>query len=343
MNLWKNAFTLSLPFHRQAVAAHPYLELARATLGAHQLEARIQDEGSQKTLHVDLDGHPIYTWGDAMPGPAWFDLCQEGGYRPRFHWDRDPMTILFREVLPSMAASWTEFGLPYSGTGFPEGVIHLVALQRAHEAFRFRMLDKSSSQSDAQVAAMFARIPLRAIVLHDRPAQRLEELGSAADEGYLGIDLIFGGSHRAAARLTKVSLSNIRSDRWSPWFPGGHWVNGGREFVSTQGITDFLRASGAERNLVAGFGMAFGSLLKEYAATMNPYVDSYCAMYPKPIPWGSGIPSAASAVAKGPQSNEQARSLDRGGLMASPTNQDANRVARNLARRPDLAQAHILE
>ena len=285
MDRWKTSLTLHHPFKARVVEDSPYLESSRATLGDHVLEAHVLDDGGQKTLRVHLDESLIYELGDAMPGAAWFDVCREGGYRPRIHWDRDPVTILFREVLPAMAESWTEFGLPYDENGFPDGVMSLVTLQDAHEAFRSRLPETSEISAASQAAAMFARIPLHAVVLHDRPEQRVDFLKNALDEAYVGIDLVFDGVPEAPVRLTKVSLSSTGGMRWSPWLPGGNWTNEGREFVATQGAGDFLRASGAHLDVVAGFDEAFEILIKEYAAAMDPVVERYRAVYPAAIPW----------------------------------------------------------
>ena len=154
---WETSLSLNLPFRSRVLENHPYLESSRAYLGDHELEAHVLDDGGQKILRVHLDRALIYEAGDAMPGPAWFDLCREGGYRPGINWDRDPITILFREVLPAMAESWTEFGLPYEENGFPEGVISLVTLQETHDAFRSRLPETIESSAASQSAAMFAR------------------------------------------------------------------------------------------------------------------------------------------------------------------------------------------
>lgn len=289
MDHWKIPYTLRLPFRLGVVRDHPYLQASSASLGGHKLEAHVLDDGGKKLFRVHLDESLIYEDGDIMPAPDWFQLCREGGYRPRIHWDKDPVTILFREVLPAMTTSWTGIELPYEEGGFPEGVVSLVTLQDAHEAFRSRLPDTPNGSAASHVAAMFARVRLRAVVLHDRPEQRVDYLGNSLDESYLGIDLMFGGSRGTAARLSKVSLASTGGMRWSPWLPGGHWANDGREFGATQGASDFMRASGVVMEINADFNEAFNDLVTAYAAAMDPVVESYRAAYPVGIPWNHDL------------------------------------------------------
>ena len=281
----KMPLMLDLPFKLQVMQDHPYMESSRASLGKHDLEVYVLDDGESKTLRVLLDAVLIYKSGDIMPSAEWFNVCREGGYRSRFDWDRDPVMILFHGVLPAMAEKWTEFPLPYEKDGFPDGVVSLVSLQEVHAAFVDRLCAISASGATAQVTEMFARLPLRAVVLHDRPEQRVDYLGNALDEAYVGIDLILGNKYDAPVRLGKVSLASTGGMRWSPWLAGGHWANDGREFVAGENITDFLRASGLLMEPLEGFEAAFGILIENYAVYMDEVVERYLAVYPAAIPW----------------------------------------------------------
>ena len=90
----KITLMLDLPFKARVTQDHPSLESSRASLGGHELEAYVLDDGDRKTLRVLLDGAIIFKSGDVMPAVDWFNVCREGGYRPRFDWDRDPVTLL---------------------------------------------------------------------------------------------------------------------------------------------------------------------------------------------------------------------------------------------------------
>jgi hypothetical protein len=284
----KTLLMLDLPFQPQTMEAHSYLECSRATLGGHELEANLMESGGQKILRVVLDGALIYTSGDTMPSVEWFDLCREGGYSPRFDWDRDPVTILFRGVLPAMIGNWTEPALLFKQDGLPEGVESLATLQKAHLAFTSRDGEVSERGAAAQIAKMFARLPLRAVALHDRPEQRACYLGNALDESYIGIDLIFGSRLDFPVRLGKVSLFSMGNMRWSPWRTGGRWANNGREFIAEQNVSDFLRASGLLVEPMVGFEEAFDTFIQNYAAFMNEFVERYLTVYPASIPWNHG-------------------------------------------------------
>ena len=285
---WKIPLMLDLPFRTRAVKGHPYLEYARASLGSHWLEACTVEEVGRNTLRILVDGTLIYGSGDAMPTAAWFDLCREGGYRPRFDWDRDPVTILFHGVLPAMAKKWTSFPLPYRDDGFPDGVVGLPSLQEAHAAFTRRASDAHSSPNAtqaAQVAEMLASLPLRAVVLHDRPEQRVDYLGNAIDEAYVGIDLILGNKLATPARLTKVSLPSPGGLHWSPWLAGGRWDNVGGTFLAKGKAADFLKASGLLVEPLAGFDEAFDTQIKHYSAFMDEALAGYLANHPAAIAW----------------------------------------------------------
>jgi hypothetical protein len=276
---------LDLPFQVQVTEDHPYLESSRASLGKHEMEVYVLDDGDRKTLRVLLDGSPIYTAGDAMPAAAWFKLCDEGGYSPLLDWDQDPVTILFHAVLPEMAEKWTEFPLPYGERGFPKGVVSLATLQDLHLAFVARLADGLSGPAASQAAGVLARLPLRAVVLHDRTEQRVDYLGNALDEAYIGIDLVLGSERGKETRIGKVSLSSTGGMRWSPWLLGGRWANNGREFAAGQTAWDFLRASGLQEEPQEGFESAFGLLIQDYAKAMDEAVERYRAAYPAAIPW----------------------------------------------------------
>lgn len=281
----KTPLMLDLPFHAHAREDHPYLESSLASLGTHELEACLLDNGGRRTLKVLLDGSLIYKSGDIMPAVEWFDLCREGGYRPRSDWDRDPVAILFHGVLPAMAEQWKVFPLPYEKDGFPEGVDSLSTMQKAHLAFTSHLSEFSTRGAAAQIAKMFSRLPLRAVVLHDRQEQRGDYLGNALDESYIGIDLILGLRPDYPVRLGKVSLFSSGTMRWSPWITGGRWTNDGREFTAKENVADFLRASGLLVEPLAGFEAAFDALIQNYAAFMNEVVERYLTVYPASIPW----------------------------------------------------------
>ncbi len=345
----KTAFMLDLPFQSRVVKDHPYLESSLASLGAHELEAFVLDDGDQKTLRVLLDGALIYKTGDVVPAAEWFNVCREGGYRPRFDWDWDPVTILFLSVLPAMAEHWTEFPLPFEEDGFPEGVDSLATLQKAHAAFIAHLAETPESGAVAQVTEMFAHLPLRAVVLHDRAEQRVDYLGNALDEAYVGIDLVFGRKPEAPARLAKVSLSSTGGMRWSPWLPGGRWANDGREFVAGEKAGDFLRASGLWLEPLAGFEAAFENLMGNYAAFMDEVVERYLAVYPAVIPWHHDLGNQylQRTVVKVQQSGDGLLLTFDNGLKAmvrSPDYLTATAiVAKKAGIAPDPAGAHILE
>lgn len=286
MEVRQNAFQmLDLTFRPHVMEDHPYLESSRASLGRHELEAYVLDDGERKTLRVLLDGKLTYESGDGMPSAEWFDVCREGGYRSRFDWDQDPVTILFHGILPAMAEKWTEFPLPYEEDAFPEGVDSLATLQEFHKAFIARLAEANATGAAEQVAEMFMQLPLRAVVLHDRPEQRVDYLGNTLDEAYVGIELVLGNKPDCPVHLGKVSLSSTGGMRWSPWLTGGHWANDGREFVARENVTDYLRASGLRIEPQEGFEAAFDTLINGYASFMDDAVERYVAIYPAAIPW----------------------------------------------------------
>jgi hypothetical protein len=345
----KPAIMLDLAFHARVLADHPYLESSRAALGSHELEAHVLDDGVLKTLRVHMDGALIYQSGDAMPAAEWFKVCREGGYRPRFDWDRDPVTILFHGVLPAMAEGWTEFALPYDADGYPEGVASLKTLQEAHAAFVARLLQAAPEGAAAQVAELFAHLPLRALVLHDRPEERVDYLGNALDEAYVGLDLILANTPEHAVRLGKVSLSSTGGMRWSPWLPGGRWTNGGREFVAEETAADFLLASGLGLTPVEGFGQAFDGVIQAYAAFMDGPVDRYLAVFPAAIPWhhDPGNQYLHRSVSKAEQVGEHLVLTFENGLKAMVPRPDYLTVQPGADPRgetaPEPPAAHVLE
>lgn len=340
---------LDLPFHARVMEDHPYLESSRASLGGHELEAYVLDDGDLKTLRVLLDGELIYKSGDVMPAMEWFNVCREGGYHPRFDWDRDPVTILFHSVLPAMAEKWTEFPLPYEEDGCPEGVESLATLQQVHTAFIARLGEAPASGAAAQVAEIFAQLPLRAVVLHDRPEQRVDYLGNALDEAYVGIDLILGNKPEAPARLGKVSLSSTGGMRWSPWLAGGRWANDGREFVAGEKAADFLRASGLSMEPLPDFEEAFDTLIENYATFMNEALERYLAVYPAAIPWHHDLGNQylnRSAVKAEQVGKSLVLTFDNG-LKAFVPSPDYLTVTPKASKKPDATPgstgAHILE
>ena len=340
---------LDLPFKPRVMEDHPYLESSRASLGSHDLEAYVLDDGEQKTLRVLLDGMLVYKSGDAMPAAEWFQVCREGGYRPRFDWDRDPVTILFRSVLPAMAEKWTEFPLPYEEDGFPEGVSSLATLQKAHADFMARLTGDSASGAAGQIARMFARLPLRAVVIHDRPEQRVDYLGNALDEPYVGIDLILGNKSNAPVRLGKVSFSPTGGMRWSPWLTGGRWANDGREFIAGENVTDFLRASGLRMEPMEGFEAAFEILIEHYAAFMDEAVERYLEVYPAAISWHHDLVNQYekhSVIAARQAGKGLVLTFDHG-LKAFVPSPDYFTTTSDASEKPDAALdsvgAHILE
>ena len=341
----KSTLMLDLPFHSQVMEDHPYLEYSRASLGDHELEAYALDDGDEKTLRVMLDGTLIYKSGEAMPTAEWFSLCEEGGYRARFDWDRDPVTILFQDVLSAMAEKWTEFPLPCGEDGFPECVVSLATLQDGHAAFISHLGEVYAKGPEGQVAQMFTHLPLRAVVLHDRPEQRVDYLGNALDEAYVGIDLILGNDPEIPARLGKVSLSSTGGMRWSPWLPGGRWANEGREFVASEKGSDFLRASGLSMQPMEGFEDAFGTLIKSYAAFMEESVARYLSVYPAAIPWHHDLRNQYlhHSVAKAEQECGDLILTFDNGLKALVLNPNELTVATDTSKQPETLRTHVLE
>lgn len=268
---------------------HPYLETALATLGNHELAltysaAREQDP----ELKVFLDGRLVFELGMVSPERAWFELCRELGYDPRLHWDWDPALILFRQVLPAMAREWHEHTLPHNHLGVPEGVICLATLQEAFEA-RVHLLRKRADQhgdaAEQSVAECFERLPLRAAIFQDDPQRRVDFVGNAVDDPYMGVFLYLGERRETAALISRATLQATGGMKWSPWLPGGDWVNGGREFVMTQGPASFLRAAGLTDRRPEGFFEAFRKGLAFLCQGLEPMVEAYREGYPAGIPW----------------------------------------------------------
>ncbi len=268
---------------------HPYLETALATLGQHELAltysaARREDP----ELKLFLDGRRVFELGMASPERAWFEVCRELGYDPHLHWDWDPTLILFRQVMPAMAREWHEHGLPFNQLGVPDGVICLATLQEAFEA-RVQLLRKRVGQHPNEahqaVVACFERLPLRAVIFHDDPQRRVDFVGNAVDEPYMGVFLHLGDRRETAALISRATLQATGGMKWSPWLPGGDWVNGGREFVMTQGPASFLRAAGLPDQRPEGFFEAFKRDMAFLCQGLEPLVEAYREGYPAGIPW----------------------------------------------------------
>ncbi len=268
---------------------HPYLETALATLGHHELALTYSAarEGDPE-LKLFLDGRLAFELGMGSPDRAWFEVCRELGYDPHLHWDWDPALILFRQVLPAMAKEWHEHGLPFNQLGVPDGVICLATLQEAFEA-RVQLLRKRVEQhpdpAAQAVAECFERLPLRAVIFHDDPQRRVDFVGNAVDEPYMGVFLYLGERRETAALISRATLQATGGMKWSPWLPGGDWVNGGREFVMTQGPASFLRAAGLPDLRPEGFFEAFRKGMAFLCQGLEPLVETYREAYPAGIPW----------------------------------------------------------
>lgn len=268
---------------------HPYLETALATLGRHELALTFSAAREQDPeLKLFLDGRLIFEIGMSSPDRPWFELCRELGYDPHLHWDWDPALILFRQVMPAMARDWHEHALPYNQLGIPDGVICLATLQEAFEA-RVQLLRRRVEQhpeaAHQTVADCFTRLPLRAVIFHDDPQRRVDFVGNTVDEPYMGVFLYLGERRETAALISRATLHATGGMKWSPWLPGGDWVNGGREFVMTQGPASFLRAADLPDHRPEGFFEAFRKDLAFLCQGLEPLVEAYREAYPAGIPW----------------------------------------------------------
>lgn len=268
---------------------HPYLETALATLGRHELALSFSAAREQDPeLKLFLDGRLVFELGMTSPDRAWFELCRELGYDPRLHWDWDPALILFRQVMPAMARDWHEHPLPFNPLGIPDGVVCLATLQEAFEA-RVQLLRKRVNQHPSPaheaVAACFERLPLRAVIFHDDPQRRVDFVGNPVDEPYMGVFLYLGERRETAALISRATLHATGGMKWSPWLTGGDWVNGGREFVMTQGPASFLRAANLPDQRPEGFFEAFKKDLAFLCQGLEPLVEVYREGYPAGIPW----------------------------------------------------------
>jgi hypothetical protein len=282
----KKSWVLNEPLKIVKSVDEPYLQNASGTLGAHQLEVHhAPGPETPAEFRVFLDGKLIFELGMTTPELAWYQVCQELGYRAEEHWDLDPALILFQQALPALARGWREHGLPFNDLGIPDGVICLANVRAAWEKETKAPTPTPDDEVETLVAACFAALPLRAVVFHDDPRRRKDFLGTALDDPLLGVFLQFGRSRANRATLAKGTINATGGLGWSPWELGGAWHEGGREFGATQGPADFLKAAGLEDSVLPGWPEAFRKRLDSLVKFMDPVVEEYRVGYPAGIPW----------------------------------------------------------
>jgi len=268
----------------------PYLKTAEGTLGPHTLSLHCSSAPETPLeFRVFLDGHLVFEQGEATPALAWYQLCEDLGYRAEDHWDLDPALILFHQALPILAQGWEEPGLPRNDLGLPEGVVCLATVRAAWDkATQALPEDRDGDPAkDALnlVAACFKALPLRAVVFHDDPARRKDHVGTAMDAPLLGIFVQLGRGPQDRVTLAKATLNASGGQKWSPWEPGGAWRAEGREFKATQGPTEYLKAAGLQGPLPPGFPALFQEALEALAQALEPVVETYRLGYPAGIHW----------------------------------------------------------
>jgi hypothetical protein len=268
---------------------HPYLETASGFLGRHTISVHLSGDWNpsqgRREFKVFLDGAQIYSHGDVSPAKAWFELCREQGYTPEQHWDLDPALILFKQVIPKLGADWHEIELPYTDAGVPDGVVCLSTIRQALEERNAVFRHHPLNRSQAIAADLVGHLPLRAIVFHDDPERRVDFVGNALDDAYLGVYLHFGYDPLSQVILSRVTLSSTGGMRWSPWLPGGAWSNQGREFAATQSAKEFWRAARMEGQAPDDFEEIFRSVYPEICEYLEPFIEVYRESYPAGIPW----------------------------------------------------------
>lgn len=282
-------WTLNQPLKLMSSEDHPYLETAMGTLGSHEIAIHLAPgdpaQNIEGEFRVFLDGVEVFELGDATPGRPWFHLCKELGYLPDTHWDWDPALILFQQVIPALARDWHEVGLPYTDAGVPEGVICLGTLRRTWND-RVRLLyTHPLVGAERVVADLFHRLPLRAVILHDDPEQRVDFVGNPLDAPYLGEFLHLGVDREQSVMVGRVTLQGTGGMKWSSWLPGGAWRGEGREFASTQAASHFLKAAGLDVPIPEGFHTFFKTTLEGLCAHIEPFVEAYRESYPGGLTW----------------------------------------------------------
>lgn len=282
----KKTWVLGEPLKIVKSVDDPYLQSASGTIGGHQLEVHhAPDPETPTEFRVFLDGKLVFELGMATPELAWYQLCQELGYRAEEHWDLDPALILFRQALPALTRGWHEQSLPFNDLGIPDGVICLATVRAGWEKEVQASAPTADDEAQALVTACLTALPLRAVVFHDDPDQRQDYLGTAVDDPLLGVFLQFGRSPDNPATLAKATLNASGGKKWSPWELGGAWEAKGKEFRATQEPADFLKAAGLRGPVPAGWPEAFAARLSGLVKLMDPVVEEYRCVVPVRIPW----------------------------------------------------------
>jgi hypothetical protein len=248
------------------------------------VEAQFAPEAGQGLgLRVFLDGAAVFEQGMATPTAAWFHLCRDLGYDPERHWDLDPALILFRQVLPALAGGWQEH--PLAEGWLPEGVVCLATVQEAWAQGVAALAARAGPGAELEAASCLRNLPLRAVVFHDDPRPREDYVGTGLDEPLVGVFLHLGRDPAAGVTVSKATLNGTGGLRWSPWEPGGQWLEQGREFKATLGPEAFRTAAGLGPEADPGFGEAFLAALAQLTKGVDPVAEACRHAYPASIPW----------------------------------------------------------